>query len=138
MAAPLAPVPADALGAASEQTVALLPLLYVAWADGVLTPSEVAGIRQRIEAQTWLADADKQQLAAWLDPLSPPTATQYRRWMRAIRKAAQHLPDDRQGSLARLGLGMAEVAGVSSGDGASSEVVGALHDLEDELGPAAE
>ncbi|MEM6785479.1 MAG: acyl-CoA dehydrogenase [Bacteroidota bacterium] len=138
MAAPLAPIPPDALGSASEQTVALLPLLYLAWADGVLTPSEVAEIRQRIGAQTWLAAADKQQLVAWLDPLSPPTATQYRRWMRAIRTAARHIPDDRLGSLAKLGLGMAEVAGVSAGDGAATEVIGALHDLEGVLGPAAE
>ena len=70
---------------ASHELIAVLPLLYIAWADGLLTPSEITKIKERIEAEDWLEPTDKQVVCAWLDPLHPPSATQYYRWIRAIK-----------------------------------------------------
>ena len=51
---------------------AVLPFLYVAWADGRLTADEVDAIRTNVVAQPWLTDGERTRLAAYLDPAAPP------------------------------------------------------------------
>ena len=129
------PPPDDDLVADVSRGIAsVLPFLYVAWADGLLTPSEIENVRERVSAQDWLAEADRAQVAAWLDPANPPDATTYFRWVRTIRQAAHHIPDAAQKSLADLGADLATLAG--GGDGASipAEARLALGEIEDLLG----
>ena len=52
--------------------LSLLPMLYVGWADGILTPSEVVRIRERLEEEDWMTASEKERLAEWLDPQNPP------------------------------------------------------------------
>ncbi len=81
-----------------------LPVLCAAWADGELTPAEVAGI------STWLGLLDgglRDLLRPWLDPASPPPAARLRRILGALRVAAEKLPDTGSLSLAGLGLELA-------------------------------
>lgn len=94
----------------SPQVLALLPLLYVAWADGVLTPSEVKVLRERVEDLDWLEPAVRGLLTKRLDPTSPPSATEYLRWIRALKKAAGNAPASERSSLAEVGLAMARQA----------------------------
>ncbi len=120
------------LDTSSPQIRAILPLLYVAWADGVLTPSEAEAIRSRLQAQDWIDDATREELSDYLDPQSPPTATEYDRWIQALKGAADQSPETARGSLAQLGASMA----MRGGDGrtlpeSSRE---ALEDLESALG----
>ena len=95
---------------------AVLPFLYVAWADGLLTPGEVDALRQRVAALDWLTDADRAQIAQWMDPEDPPTATAYFGWVRAMREGAARMPDEERRSLAELGAALATLAGRAPSD----------------------
>ena len=120
------------LDTSSPQVRAVLPLLYVAWADGVLTPTEAETLRTRIRSLEWI-DADvREEVCTYLDPQSPPTATQYFRWIRALQEAAEDTPVTARFSLAELGLSMATVGG----DGAALPDASrrALEDIEQALG----
>ncbi len=119
----------------SRGTASVLPFLYVAWADGLLVPSEIDALRERIEAQAWLSNADREQLTAWLDPQRPPDATTYFRWVRAIRQASAHIPDADQKTLAELGVELATLAGEEEGITFSTpEAHRALEEMEAALG----
>lgn len=127
--------PEDAPVAGLSRGVAsVLPLLYVAWSDGLLTPSEIGAVRDRLTGEPWLTDADRQQLAAWLDPADPPDATTYFGWVRAIRQAARHVPDVAEKSLAALGADLAALAGRGDGAGLPPEARRALEEVEEMLG----
>jgi acyl-CoA oxidase len=112
----------------SPQVRAVLPLLYVAWADGVLTPSEADTIRTQLRAQDWIDEATREEICGYLDPQSPPTATQYFRWVRALREGARETSVTTRCSLAELGLAVATVGG----DGAALPEASrrALEDIE--------
>ncbi|MGB3544008.1 acyl-CoA dehydrogenase [Rubrivirga sp.] len=118
----------------SRGVASVLPFLYVAWADGLLMPSEIAAVHRRLEDEDWLTDGDRAQLGAWLDPASPPDATTYFRWVRAIRRAAHHIPDVAQKSLADLGADLGSLASGGDGAGLPPEARLALGEIEDVLG----
>ena len=125
-----APHDADERLDLSRGVAAVLPFLYVAWADGLLTPAEIGAVRERVAAQDWLAEADRHALAGWLDPASPPDATTYFGWVRAIRQAARHLPGTDDKSLADLGADLAALAGAGDGAGLPPEARRALSEIE--------
>ncbi len=118
----------------SRDIAAVLPFLYVAWADGLLTPDEVAAVRDQLATQTWMGAADHEQVAAWLDPQNPPDATTYFGWVRTLREAAHHIPDVAGKSLADLGADLATLAGSGDGSGMTPEAHLALSEIEDLLG----
>jgi acyl-CoA oxidase len=117
----------------SRGVAAVLPLLYVAWADGVLSPTQAARLRARLAEQDWLTDADRAQLGAWLDPRRPPPAEAYAGWARAVRGAARHIPGAARRSLAELG---ADLAGMAEGPLWTPEAGEALDEMEEALGIA--
>lgn len=118
----------------SRGVASVLPFLYVAWADGLLTPAEIAAARERLAQETWMTDADRQQVAAWLDPDAPPSATTYFGWVRTIRRAARHVSDVSEKSLADLGADLATLAGAGDGAGLAPEAARALREVEAMLG----
>ena len=118
----------------SRGVASVLPFLYVAWADGLLTPSEIAAVRDRLQGQDWMTDADRQQVAAWLDPQSPPDATTYFGWVRTMRRAAKHLPDVVESTLADLGADLGALAGGGDGAGLPAEARLALSEVEASIG----
>ena len=120
-----------ALDTAHPQVRVVLPLLYVAWADGVLTPSEADTLRTQIRAQDWIDDEVRANVCAHLDPQSPPSATQYFRWIRALREGAAHAPVTTRCSLAELGVQMAAAGNGTTLSDASRR---ALADIEAALG----
>jgi acyl-CoA oxidase len=114
------------------------PLLYVAWADGVLTPSEIESIRSRVEAAGWLDQESKTTLSRWLDPAAPPSAGTLTSLLTHIRRAASSLSPWERRSLTELGfeLARADDEGV---DWTSRDARRALEDIEDALaGPSEE
>ena len=115
----------------SPGIAAVLPFLYIAWADGLLTPTQIDQINERIKAQPWLSGAERRQLSAWLDPQHPPDATTYYRWVRRIKASARQIPQAAQKSLAELGTDMAGLATVA---GPTEEAKRALAEIEDALG----
>ena len=115
----------------SPGVAAVLPFLYIAWADGLLTPTQIDQIRTRIEGQRWLSGEERGRLASWLDPQHPPDATTYYRWVRSIKASAREIPHAAQRSLAELGCEMARLANVA---GPTEEAERALAEIEDALG----
>ncbi len=135
--------PADAVPAGnpveelSRGVASVLPFLYVSWADGLLTPSEIAAVRDRIAGEDWMTDADRAQVTDWLDPASPPDATTYFGWVRTIRQASRLIPDVTNQSLADLGEHLASLSG-GDGAGLPPEARLALREVEALVGMVGE
>lgn len=99
----------------------ILPLIYVAWADGDLADAERDSIRQLGDA--WGIDADL--LTPWIDPDTPPSAAD----LRAIRARCTQLGAAGTG-LPGLSAALAQANGVTlPADAAASlsKVADALH-----------
>ena len=121
---------------------ALLPLLYVAWADRSLSGAELALVRQKVAALPWLDDADRQLLFRLGDPRHPPTQEQFEAWGRMLHEGAASLGREDRESLAQLGAEMAARADDESPFQAAfaktqerHDAIAALRELEDLLGP---
>jgi acyl-CoA oxidase len=113
----------------------LVPLLYVAWTDGELTPEEIRALGAAARAQPWLDLRSSVVLARWLDPLSPPSPSALAQVRDHIRRTAERLGTSNQQSLAELGAQLAEVLGGKEGLPASmAELARTLAPLETALG----
>lgn len=86
---------------------AFLPMLYMVWADAVLTPSEVIKIRELMEKQDWLSSEEQEFLLTYLDPKNPPSPRQLKSWLIEIRKIADQLSPEMRNSLVDIGLKLA-------------------------------
>jgi acyl-CoA oxidase len=113
----------------------LVPLLYVVWTDGELTPEELRALGTAARAQPWLDLRSSVVLARWLDPLSPPSPSALAQVRDHIRRTAERLGTSNQQSLAELGAQLAEVLGGKEGLPASmAELARTLAPLETALG----
>lgn len=104
-----------------------LPLLYVAWSDAVLTPTEISSIEKLVKQQKWLTADEKEKLNDWLDPKNPPSATQVQNWLTHIRENSHELSTDEQYSLTDLGFAISD-------ESPSTEKRVALQQMEELLG----
>ena len=112
--------------------VAFYPLLYVAWADGDLSPEEVRAICARVHGAEGLEHGCRDHLAGWLDPGDPPTARDLRALLAGVRRGAGGLSRDRKLTLARLGVELAR----ADGHEVPPSEVRALEEIEEALGIA--
>ena len=115
----------------SPGIMSVLPFLYIAWADGLLTPTQIEQVSSRIKEQLWLSAEERRSLRRWLDPQHPPDATTYYGWVRRIKESARNIPNAGQRSLTELGCEMASLAQVA---GPTEETKRALAEIEDALG----
>lgn len=88
--------------------LALLPLLYVAWADTVLTPSEIEIIRSNAFEGDWMNEAERALLQSWLDPKKPPSDEVMRSWSQIIRSAGQQVTAEPVETAVDYGLALLE------------------------------
>ena len=109
-----------------------LPLIYVAWSNGELSPTELKNIRVIAAKRFAPGIDDKPVLANWLDPDSPPSATQMLRLLRRIRELSNRSPRRERETLASLGDALARAAGTAP----LPEVTRAIQELEEALGVA--
>ncbi len=79
-----------------------LPMLYVAWSDGDLSPDEMGEICRRVDGDC------RQLLGVWLDPGRPPSPLDLQRMLTTVRRQAEALPDVEKLSLTGLGLALAQ------------------------------
>lgn len=115
--------------------LSFLPLLYVAWADEIITPSERRMIQEKADAQPWLSAVEKQLLRQWTDPQHPPKPGQLKSWLRIIRNAAGELPESARTSLAEMGMRLADVGTEHRPETyKSAEATAALGEIEAALG----
>ena len=104
-----------------------LPMIYVAWADGDLTPLELESIRTRVLETPAIRPETRTALRRWLDPDSPPSPRSLQKLLGEIRRHSAKLPPEGRLSLARLGEAIA-------GEPVLPEVSAALNAIEDALG----
>ena len=65
---------------ASPGILFFLPLIYVAWSDSILTPTEIELIEEKIKEQDWLSQNEKESVCALLNPQNPPSVADLRQW----------------------------------------------------------
>lgn len=111
----------------------LLPMIYVAWADGVLSEEELQAISEKVREQSWLDERSRTAVCAMLNPAAPPSATQLRAIRTAIQRFGAELPELGRRSLAVLGLELARRHSRDEG-WASTEAADALIEIEEALG----
>jgi acyl-CoA oxidase len=113
----------------------LVPMLYVAWTDGELTPEEIHALGAAARAQPWLDLRSSAVLARWLDPLNPPTPSALAQVREHIRRTAERVSHSGHQNLAELGTQLAEVLGGKDALPAPMpELARALAPLETALG----
>lgn len=88
----------------------LLPLIYVAWSDRVLSPTEVVALQKQAAKLSFLSPADKTILRRWSNPLHPPSQELFKYWEIILRQEAQQLENGQRLSLVDLGIQMAKIA----------------------------
>lgn len=133
--------PAPSARDLDEALLPFAPLLYVAWADGELSATDLERIRARIEDAPWLDSASRETLGSWLDPQAPPSAAALTSLLTHIRHAAGSLSARERRSLAELGVELARPgdSGDSGVDWQSPQARRALDEIEDALaGPVTE
>ncbi len=107
-----------------------LPLLYVAWADGDLSPQERGLLRERLAAQPWLKPRLREHLEQWLDSSSPPDARALAQLHLELRRAAATLSPDARRSLGEFARAMAY-----AGSTPDPQTLAALEELAGTFGP---
>lgn len=118
----------------------LIPLFYVAWADQVLSPSEVHLLEEQVQSMSFLKEAEKEVLQQWSNPKQPPSRELFKHWEIVLKKTAETLPTDSRKSLVDLGLEMAKQSAQQQGlngeaiHWSSPETRQALEDMEKHLG----
>src|SRR5699024_10467715 len=104
----------------------LLPVVYIAWADGELKQAQAARIRELADALPVFDEDAEQALAGWLRPEQPPSATELARLRRCIHDHAQQ----RQHSLAAMASAMQPDLSTAVSDAVTA------YEQEQELSPA--
>ena len=115
--------------------LSILPILYVAWSDTVLSPSEMNLIHEQINQMPHLTPGEKKALINWADPTAPPGEDVFREWVKAMQEASGKLTGKKRLSLAKLGLEMAEAAARKGMDPVHlHQVLESLQEMETALG----
>lgn len=118
-----------------------IPMLYVAWADRVLSPTEVKFLKKKSQELSFLSKDDMKILNDWSNPRNPPSPELFKLWELEMKKSVAELPADKRKTLIELGLEMAkqsvsfedndpELTGLFTG----ADTQSALADLEKHLG----
>ncbi len=111
-----------------------LPILYVAWADAILTPSEIEKIEERIKNESWLSELEKETLSSWLDPKNPPSPATLKEWLTVIKDNSDSINEGKRKSLADAGVEIANIGGDDNTRCSTPEACKALYEIEEALG----
>lgn len=111
-----------------------LPILYVAWSDAILTPTEMKSIQSLIDHQSWMSSAEKTLVKEYLDPTHPPSPSEMKRWLSEIRKMASQLPEDVRHSLVDIGVTIARINGNDQNPETLEKAKSSLKEIEKALG----
>lgn len=118
-----------------QAVLPFLPLLYIAWSDELLTPTEVAVIRRYTIQQPWLSQTDKQWLSQRLDVNQPPTPQQLKSWLILVARSAQSLTPPERKNLVALSMRLANLGTEHlEGEFKSDRATEALQEIQEALG----
>ena len=68
----------------SQNLLPFIPLLYVAWADDVLSPTEIELIEKKINRLSHLSAEDLKQLREWINPKTNISEETFSAWKEAL------------------------------------------------------
>ncbi len=94
----------------SPGILSIIPILYVAWSDSILSPSEMQLIHKNIKKLDFLTKEEKEYIIKFSDPKSPPGEEVFRHWQKSLRAAASSVSPEKANSLVSLGLEMAKAS----------------------------
>jgi acyl-CoA oxidase len=117
-----APAPPARRRELRRELLPLAPLLYLVWADGVLTADEITAVRERITRLGLLAEDRRTALCAWLDPDDPPAAEDLHGLLLLVRAGAAGGPGDAGADLRTLGARIAAAAPAPDADADAAPV----------------
>ncbi len=115
----------------------LLPVIYIAWANGELVDDELKTLRTLASRLTWVDEDALEVLGRWLDPEDPPTPVELQYLLKAIEERSARLSEAERLSLAGVGLEMATHYGRDEEEGIGiplEDIEKALDELEASLG----
>ena len=108
-----------------------LPMMYIAWSDDVLTPSEIQLLETVVRKQFWLSKEDKQTICTLLNPQNPPAPPELQRWKGLIEASGKTLPESSRNNLMEVSR---TLAGISQSDKEKVPAESALQEMEQALG----
>jgi len=114
----------------------VLPMLYVAWADRVLSPSEVKMLRGRMSELAFLTKEDVELLKSWSHPMYPPSRELFQQWQIVLRNAGATMDNLERKSLVEMGLEMAQKSSRQKDEKywSAPETKAALEEIQTALG----
>ena len=120
----------------SPALLSLIPMLFAAWSDAVLTPSEIKLLRKKAGQLQQLRAGELELIKNWSDPRNPPPRYLFEHWEQLLREAAKKMGTDSKKSLVELGLEMARQSNRKEGEdeGINTTTKEALKELEEVFG----
>ena len=118
----------------------LLPLFYAAWADRVLSPTEIVALKGQAQKLSFLKELDLAILSEWSNPTKPPSRDLFKFWEIQMHDVSRDLPSEGQTTLVDIGLKLAQKAedllnGTQPGtDWKDPSIRNQLESIEDQLG----
>lgn len=109
---------------------AFLPIVYVLWADGALSPEERGAVRGALDRAESIPDDVRTGLQRWIDPASPPPVEALEAVLARVKELCGEAGPSDCTSLADLGREMARRAGRAI-DGSTIDAL--LGEMADEL-----
>ena len=82
-----------------------LPLLYTAWSNEVISPTQIRGIEKVLRSSKCMSPEQRKLVKQWLDPANPPSPVVVQSWLSYIRENSDI---DKRCSMADLGASLAE------------------------------
>ena len=122
------------IGDYSPGILSLLPMIYVAWADQVLSPSEVRILQKKVSQLPSLTAADLALIQKWTNPQAPPSRELFQNWRIILSGYAAQIPAQERISLAELGLQMAKTVSDQATTWTEASLKNSLEELEEALG----
>lgn len=89
--------------------ISYLPMLYVVWADGLLTNSELDIVRHIIQKDASLSSSEKGELLGFLQPDRVPKPSIFQKWKNIIQDAALEIDPTKKHPLTDFSLRLARV-----------------------------
>lgn len=101
----------------SPRLLAALPVLYIVWADGMLSQHELDEIRSIYLSENSHLTADERiALTSWLDANNPPSAATLAEWLTIIERHAGNADERSRSSLAAFGSAIVAQTGLTLSD----------------------
>lgn len=119
--------------ATSPGVQCLIPLIYAAWADQVLSPTEIKFLKDKAQNLPFLTPSDLLVLQEWTNPQKPPSRELFKFWEIKLKEVVASTDSGSRPSLLDIGMAMARNAANQNGgrpDWLTEENKARLRELE--------